>query len=47
MGKVFVIDFMVENNPKLNNWDHGFDLGFIKLLVIQVISDCLLIPLLY
>ena len=46
-GGRFCYRFYGENNPNLDNWDHGFDLGFIELLVIRVISDCLLIPVLY
>ena len=46
MREGFDLDSMV-NSPILDTWDHGYDLGFIELLAIRVISDCLLIPVLY
>ena len=46
MGEFFFYRFYGGNNPNLDNWDHVFDLGFIELLVIRVISDCLLITVL-
>ena len=46
-GRKFCYRFYSENNANLDNLDHGFDLGFIELLVIRVINDCLLIPVLY
>ena len=46
-GGGFCYRFYGGNNPKLDSWDRGFDIGFIDLLAIRVISNCLLIPVLY
>lgn len=43
-GEGFCYRFYGGNNPKLDNFYHGFDLGFIELLIIRVISDYSLIP---
>ena len=47
MGEGFDLE-TIGGKPRI--WilgDHGYDLGLIELLVIRVISDCLLIPVLY
>ena len=31
----------------MDTWDHEYDLRFLELLVIKVISDCLLTPVLF